>query len=461
MKDILLVLFILTILLPGQNLLAQQSIPLSFTLKGAQDYAVENNNSVKNARIDMELAKKRIWETAAAGLPQVSATANYQHIFVVPEISFPGTVISSTRNNNTLYGVEVAGDSLFMNTSGSPPIKLGVQDNFTLDLNVTQLIFSGSYLVGLQAARIFKEFTEQNMKITERDMRESVANTYYLILNLEQNAKILSESEINLRKILSDMREMLAQGFIENTDVSQIEVTLLNLENSVKTIQRQINASYGLLKFQLNIPLDSEVKLGETLDKLMEPITLENVYDQPFNVENNITYQMLSTQERLGEMNVKLSQTGYLPNIAGFYRHSEKLRKADFDFFMKDIAGVSVNIPIFSSGQRRTMVSERRLELDKMRNNKAQATEGLKLEFINAQNNYQTAYAKYLNEKKNIELSKKIYEKTLLKYKEGISSSMDLTNAHNQYLNAQSNYSTSVFSLLSAKTKIDKLLSNL
>ncbi len=461
MKDILTLIAILILLMPAGRIEAQQSIPLSFSLKEAQDYAVVNNNSVKNARIDMELAKKRIWETAAAGMPQVSATANYQHIFVVPEISFPGTVISGTRNKNTLYGVEVAGDSLFMNTTASAPIKLGVQDNLTLDINVTQLIFSGSYLVGLQAARIFKEFTEQNMKITERDMVESVANTYYLILNLEQNAKILSESEKNLKKIHSDMQAMLKEGFIENTDVSQIEVTLLNLENSVRTIQRQVKASYDLLKFQMGISFDTEVKLKDSLDKLMESITLQNVYDQQFKLEDNPTYQLLNTQEKLGEMNVKLSQTGYLPTIAGFYRHSEKARKADFDFFMKDIAGVSVNIPIFSSGQRKTMVAERRLELEKMRNSKSQAAEGLKLEFINAENSYQTAFSKYLNEKKNIELTNKIYEKTLLKYKEGISSSMDLTNAHNQYLNAQSNYSMAVFSLLSAKTKIDKLINNL
>jgi len=461
MKDLLLSFLVLSILLPIKTLFSQQSVPMSLSLKEAQNYAVENNLTLKNARIDLELAKKRIWETAAAGMPQVSATANYQHIFVVPEISFPGTVISGTRTSGTLYGVEVAGDSLFMNNVSSQPIKLGVQDNLTLDINVTQLIFSGTYLVGLQAARIYKQFTDQNLKISERDMRENVANTYYLILNLEQNAKILNDSEKNIRKILSDMREMLKEGFIENTDVNQLEVTQLNLENSVKTIERQVNATYGLMKLQLGVSLDAEVKLSESLDKMIASITLESVYDQPFRLEDNLTYQMLNTQEKLGEMNVKLGQTNYLPNIAAFYRHSEKAKKADFDFFMKDIAGVSVNIPIFSSGQRKTIVAERRLELDKMRNSKAQAAEGLKLEFINAENNYQTAYSKYINEKKNIELSEKIYNKTILKYREGISSSMDLTNAHNQYLTAQSNYSMAVFSLLSAKTKIDKLINNL
>lgn len=443
--------------LPAQ--VAATAAPLQFSLKQAQDYAIENNRNVKNARIDTELAKKKIWETTAIGLPQLSAAANYQHIFKVPEVSFTSTMISKYRNVSTLYGLEVAGDSLFMNSVGVP-VKLGVADNLTLDVTLSQLLFSGAYIVGLQASKVYYLMSDQNLEKSEIDVRESVANTYYLVLNLEQNMKIVSQSYQNILKTLSEMQEMLKMGFIENTDVDQIELTSVNLSNTVKTLERQLAASKDLLKFQLGLPFENDIELTDDLNTILSSITLEQVEGRQLNIENNITYKIMSTQEQLGELNLKREMSGYLPSLAAFYKHSEKLKKADFDFTMKDIAGVTLNIPIFSSGQRNVMVAQRKLELEKIRNSKNLATDGLKLEFINARNEFRTSYEKFLNEKHNVELAGKIYDKINIKYKEGLSGSLDLTTAQNQYLSAQSNYFSAAYTLLSAKNKLDKLTNN-
>jgi outer membrane protein TolC len=221
-----------------------------------------------------------------------------------------------------------------------------------------------------------------------------------------------------------------------------------------------VTAATDLLKFQLGLPFENDLLLTDKLDRVMESVSLQAIADRQLELENNILYKMMSTQVTLGELNLKREQSNYLPSVAAFYRHSEKARKADFDFTMKDIAGVQLNIPIFSSGQRNAMVAQRRLELDKIKNSKQLAMDGLKLEFMNARNEFTSSFEKYQNEKRNIELAGRIYDKTMLKYKEGLSSSMDITNAQNQYLSAQQNYFTAIYSLLVAKNKLDKLTNN-
>ena len=256
------------------------------------------------------------------------------------------------------------------------------------------------------------------------------------------------------------MQEMSKQGFIENTDLDQIELTSLNLSNGVNSLNRQVEASRDLLKFQMGLALDNEIVLTDDLESTVSLKNLEAVLSTKFNVDNNIDYQILSVQEKLGNLNLKREQSGYLPSLAAVYRHTEKLKKPAFDFNPTDVFQLSLNIPLFSSGQRIAKVQQRRLDLEKLANTKSNVANGLQLEFVNVRNEMASAYEKFLNEKKNIELTNRIYEKTLIKYREGLSSSLDLTNVQNQYLTAQSNYYNAMYSLITAKNKLDKLTNN-
>jgi outer membrane protein len=437
--------------------------PLKFSLKEAQDYAIINNVSAKNSELDLKLAKKKIWETTAIGLPQVNAKANYQHLFKVPELSLGGSSFLGTNleNGTVLTAGDITNNNVYLGFTPSDPIALGVKDNTTLDITVSQLIFSGEYLVGLQAAKVFYKISEQSQKKTDLDLKESVSNTYSLILVLDQSKKTLEQSLDNLKKTLSDMREMNKQGFIENTDVDQIELTSLNLTNGVNSISRQVDASRDLLKYQLGLSFDSEIVLTDNLESTTPTANLESLISSNFNVENNIDFQIMSIQEKVGKLNLKREQSGYLPTLAAAYLHTEKVNKPAFDFTPTDVFQLSLNIPIFSSGQRIVKVQQRKLELEKVTNTKNSVANGLQVQFVNARNEMASAYEKFLNEKKNIELTSRIYDKTLIKYKEGLSSSLDLTNAQNQYLTAQSNYYTAIYSLITAKNKLDKLNNNL
>lgn len=439
----------------------QQGSPMSLSLKQAQEYALVNNANMKNAKLDIEIARKKIWETTAIGLPQVSAKGSYQHIFSVPVLAFPSTEISNTSNPYTTFSgtrVGSGNDSVFLNYAAGQPVELGVKDNASLELTVSQLVFSGEYIVGLQATKVFFQISENSLKQNTIELKETVANSYYLALVIEKNKSILVQSYENLAKTLNDLKEMNKQGFIEDTDVDQMELNLHILENAIKTLDNQITASYDLLKFQMGMPFENEIRLTESLDQVIDETELVSIISKKFEVENNITYQIMENQEAAGVLNLKRQKSAYLPSLAAFYMHTEKAKQADFDFTMKDIAGLSLQVPIFSSGQRNVMVKQRVMELDKIRNVKQNVAQGLELDFINSRNTLTSAYDKFLVEKRNIELTERIYNKTLIKYKEGVAGSMELTTAQNQFLTAQTNYFTSLNSLISSKHKLEKLL---
>ena len=461
MKRAISLIILSAIIFPVLQAIGQQQTTFTLSLRQAQDYALEHNAGMKNAKLDIELAKKKIWETTAIGLPQVSASGSYQHIFKVPELSFGGvTLLSTQREGVTLSAVPTgySSDSIYLNFFQGDPIKLGVANNANLNFNVSQLIFSGEYLVGLQATRVFYQISQNSLLQTSSDLRESVANSYYLVLILERNRDILTQSLNNLSRTLDEMKEMNKTGFIEDTDVDQIELTLHSLENGLRSLENQVAASYDLLKFQLGIPFESKVTLIEKLDDVINSSNIASIVARQFQVENHITYKIMENQEAAGNLNLKRQRSTYLPTLAAFYQHTEIAQKADFDFTMKDIAGLSLNIPIFSSGQRNVQVQQRALELEKIRNSKNSVAQGLHLDFINSRNSLNAAFDAFMNEKRNIELTERIYNKTLIKYKEGVSSSMELTTAQNQYLTAQSNYFNALFNLLSSKNKLEKLL---
>lgn len=446
-----------------------QPVTTSLSLKQAQDYAIKNNANAKNSALDMEIAKKKIWETTAIGLPQINAQANYTHLFTVPVMSFPNTILSEQYvpiDMNTGLGttstVELnSGEKIHLNNVAGTPIQLGVKNNTTFNFTVSQLIFSGEYLVGLQATKVFYTMTDQNRQKTEIDLKEGIANTYAMALVFEQTRLVLTQSLENTSKTLAEMQEMYKQGLVENTDVDQIELISLTLKNAVSSMSRQIDATYDLLKFQLGMPFTDKVILSDNLESISNAVNLETLIGTQFNINNNLDYQILLTSEEISKLNLKREKSTYLPNVAAVYRHEEMMNQPAFNFNPKDVIQVAMNIPIASSGMRNSKVQQRKLELQKLVNTKENLANGLQLQYINTRNELTTAYEKYLNDKKNIELTKRIYDKSLIKFREGLASSRDITEFLNQYLTAQSNMYNSMLSLISAKNKLDKLNNNL
>lgn len=409
-----------------------------FTVNEAQQYALQNNANVQNAKLDVVAAKKKVWETTAIGLPHVNASYNYQHI--------PGDLPTF----------------MFPSPDGSmQEVALGVKNSATYDITVTQLIFSGEYIVGLQASRTYKMLSQTSLVKSEKDIKENIAQSYYTILVLERNSNLLDSSLINLEKLYAETQAMAKSGFLEETSADQILVTLNTLKNSSDIVKKQVELSYKFFKIQMGLNLEDTVILKEKLDDILNIEAGKELLVQTFNLTNNVDYQLLETQEKLMDLSVKREMSTFLPTVSAFYMYQDKTNKADFDFTINNIVGIGVNIPIFASGQKLSKVSQAKIELEKTRNTKNQISESLRMSFDQARYDLEAALNKYETQKLNVDLSFKIYNNTLIKYKQGMASSMDVSQAHSQYIESNSNYTSTVLELLNAKLVLQNLLNQL
>lgn len=437
------ILIFIVFTLTGNVIYAQQS----FTLTQAQEYALKNNYNTKNARIDIDIANKKVWEITSIGLPQINGKIAYQNIFTVPVMDFP-----------TPYLITDPDPTKMKLGYNNYPIELGVKDNWTYSLSASQLIFNGSYFVGLITSKTFKQLSQESLIKSETDIKEGVSNAYYLVLTLEESKRLLDSSITSMERTLYEMSEMCKQGFIENTDTDQMTLNVSNLKNTILSVDNQIILAYQLLRYQMGMKVTENIVLTDKLDDVISLLKTEELLSATFDLNNNINYQLLNTQEKLTELNLKNEKSKSLPSIAAFYQHQEFSQNPAFNFNPPDVLGISIDIPLFSSGGRSARISQRRMEIEKISITKQQVAEGLQMEAVQARSDLQVAFDKYNNDKTNLMLSKRIYEKTLTKYKEGVSSSMELTQANMQYLTAQSNYYQTVMKLLGAKNKMERIL---
>lgn len=428
---------------------------LKLSISEAQTYALQNNRSIQSAKIDVNIANKKIWETIAIGLPQLNLAANYQHQFVIPELSF-----GPYLDVNSLPAGTLTKNDILNAYKDSPPVSLGVKNNTTFDFTLSQLIFSGEYLVGLQATRVFKEISEKSLVKTEAQTKESVAGTYHLVLVLGESVRVLNESLKAIDKTYNDLEKMNLQGFNEETDVDQIRINRSNIRTLITSLESQKEISLKLLKFQIGVEFNQSLVLTDSLPGIIDNGNIQYLSSPEFNVNNSVDYQMISNLEKVSALSLKREQSKVLPTLSAFYRHHEQLNTPSFNFAVKDLVGVALSLPIVTSGQHSSKVSQAKFDLEKSRLNKETTGQGLIMEFETALSNYQTSFSNFSTNKESMILSKKVYDKTVIKYREGVSSSFELTQNQNQFLTAESNYYNSVLSLLNAKAKLDRILSS-
>jgi len=426
----------------GQDLAARE-----FSLQSVQDFAVTHSYDRKRSQLDIQTAQKQMRETLAIGLPQVESTVGYINNLKLATILIPNFFEGKT-------------DEMIA-------VQFGTQHNTNVNFLVSQLLFNGSYFVGLQAAKIYKQLANQNHERTKLNVLETVTNTYYLILVSEESQRILSANLSNLEKTHYEINELYKEGFVAETDADLVQISVTRLKNSLQTIKRQREVALKLLKFQMGLDLNEKILLTDKLDGILENIDMDTLHSTGFNLENNIDYNLLKTQEKLSEMDLKNEKMKLLPTVSAFYTFQWNAMRNSFNFFSSDekwyqtqLLGVNVNIPIFKSGSQKTRVQKAAIAVKQARNAKQQAAEGLSLEAASARSDLESAYENHIHTQANMKLSNKVYDVTLVKYKEGIASSMDLTQAHNTFLIAQSEFIQAMSILLTAKNKLDRLNSN-
>jgi outer membrane protein len=418
-----------------------------FSLQEAMDYSIENNLNAENARLDVDIADQRVWESVAAGLPQISGSMDYNY-----NINLATTLIPDFLGN----------------PSDKIEVQFGTKHFATAGLVGNQLIFSGQYIVGLQAAKIFKEFSRKNQERTEQQVKQTVMQNYYLVLLSESTLEAIKGNLENMQQTYNETRQLYMTGFVEEIDADQLEVALTNLENGVLSMERQVVATRNLLKYQMGLERSKAIVLTDSLSSLVGQVDFETALNQNLDLEENIDYQILDKQERLAFMNMKLKRAEYLPALSAFYSMDFTAQRDEFSFFRQNdnwyrasFVGLSFSLPIFSSGLRRAGVSQKKIAYNQAINNKAFAAEGLAVEFLQARYDFASALEKYRSDQRNLDLTRKVIQVTKIKYNEGLVSSLEYTQVNDQYLRTLSSFTSSMVELLNSKIKIDLLLNNI
>ena len=444
MKRIFLLIAVGSLLLINTKTQAQLKPALTFSLKEAQDYAYANNYDLKNSAFDVQIAKKMVKQNTAIGLPQINGGIDYMDYLAVPVMVLPPE-LSQMFHVNAIS---------FTDTY-----------NLTLSARVSQLLYSGQYLVGLQTAKAFLETAKQKMVKDKMDVRDLIAEAYIGLLIVEESTKILDSTYKTVNQMLEDGKATLKQGLIEDIDVDQMELNRSNLEATLTITKSQRLIAYNYLKFLLGINNSQEIKLTDNLPFFLNDVNQEVLMNQQFEVEHNIDYTLLKKQEYLTLMQYKLSKTAYQPSLSTSFSVQGLAQRNEWSFFSdrfpwyKTISwGVNLTIPIWSSGSRKYSVDQARLNVEKMKvmdeKTKVQLTiqvETTKKDFINS-------YLVFSNKKKGLDIAGRIYEKTFIKYRQGVSSNTDLNQKYSQFLSSEADYIQSMNDLLKNTIHLKKLL---
>jgi outer membrane protein len=436
-----LLLFFIT----GGLIMAQEnSSELKLSLKEAQDYAIQNNKMVISSRMEVEASKVAVWETISNALPQLSASGSF-------------------TDNLKLMTTLLPGD-FFGQPGTKVPVTFGSQFNSGASVQATLLLFNAPLYIGIEATKLAKKLSEESLVKSELDTRESVSAAYFLILVSEKSLQILDGNITNLNETLKSTRAMYSAGMAESTDVDQMVSNVTMIENTRSSMLRTIELNYNLLRFQLGVAAGTKVVLTETLENLTSGINIEALLSQQFDHKQNVNFRLIEDQEQMSAINLKSQKAAVLPTLAGFYNYGtngmgDKI--SDQRWFQNSMTGLQLSVPIFASGQRYSSIKKAQINLEKARNTKEMVTEQLLLQEKQLRYNLVNANLQYQSQKSNIDVSKRVYASTENKFRQGMASSLELTQANSLYLQAENNYVSALMNLLQTKLALDKLLNNM
>ena len=414
---------------------ARKSTPkvMSLSLKEAQDYAVKQNRSLRNASLAVQQAYAARWQTIASLLPQVDGSYSYSnYLGYTAEMTMMGNKINIAMPNVGALGATA-----------------------TIGLN-------GQGVVGVLLQNIAIDMKKISLEQSETQLRGSVMSSYVSVLALQSISALLDSSLVNIQDLEAITQNAVDAGAAEQTTADQIRVRVNTLKNSINSQKRNIELANNSLKVLLDVPAETELVLTEEIDAVLSPDRVLTLLGEDFNIENNLNYQLLRKQTDLAKTNVHLAGWAYGPTIALAYNYQNQKYYGEGGMRMTppNVVQVTVKMPLWSSGKRAAGVVEKKIAYETAKNTLSETTDNLQIQYHQLCFNLTNAYETYMNEKDNIEVARRVFASATNKYKYGASSNMELTNASNDLINAQSSYVQAMLSLVNAQVELEKFLNN-
>ncbi|WP_299271839.1 TolC family protein [uncultured Psychroserpens sp.] len=448
-----------------------QNDPTTFSLQEAIDFALENNRQVKNAQNDIEAAKQQKWETTATGLPQINASVDYQNflkqqVSLLPAAAFDP--IGGIRQLEDYYDLDaLQTQELPEAPQGFIPVTFGTKQTVNASATLSQLIFDGSYLVGLQSAKVFLDISKNAKTKTDLEVRKAVINAYGNVLLAQESVSILESNIAVLEKNLYETQKIYENGLGEEENVEQLQITLSGVRSNLNNTNRLKTLALQMLNITLGLDIYNGTLLTDTLETLSSDQLSINLLSADDNVQNTIDYMIAANDKTSKELLVKLEKSKALPNLSGFLTggyngnsDSFTFLKSNQQWFGSALVGVSLNIPIFSSGKRSAATQRAKINLVKAETELEETEQKIKLQIASAKSNYEFAIEDYENKKQNLALAERIERKNQTKFFEGIGSSFELRQAQTQLYAAQQELLQAMLDVINSKAELETVLNS-
>ena len=440
---------IVTFLLLASIVQAQENKQsYSFSLDQAISHALTNNRTAINAGRDIEMAKKKKWETTAMGLPQINGNISYQNNFKIQTSLIPAEVFGGP-----------AGEFA--------EVTFGTKHNGSGSLSLTQLIFDGSYIVALQASKTYLEFYQNYKQKTDIEVREMIINSYGNVLLADESALILQKNKTILEKTLFDTDQTYKNGLIEEENVEQLKITLASVNSNLNYVNRLRDISLKMLKLNLGIEIEDELTLTDKLDALAVNNLDLAIKSNEFNASSNINYTITENFVKQRTLELKLEKSKALPTLSAGVNFGYNTFGNEFTFFNSSQRyfnysnlGVNLNIPIFSSFARSARTQQAKIALEKANTDLIETEQKLKLAYQSAKSDYEYSVEQYNSSKESLKLAERIENKQQIKFREGLSTSFDFTEAQRQLYTSQQNYLQTMVDVISKKAALEKITGN-
>lgn len=401
---------------------------LQLSLEDAQRHALEHNRSLKNATLEVRVAEARRWQTLATMLPQVSAKADYSNMFG--------------------YSMDLG------------QFKISMPNSITFN-GTASVTLSGAQVVGVQLEKIAGRMADISLKQTEQEVSDQVKTLYYSALAMEETVDLLEQNLVNLEKLQQHTLRSVEVGVAEQTDADRISVQVTSMKTSLNSTRRQLEMIYNSMRLQLGLNVSTELALTQSVDDLMQVDNALALLDTEFVLDNNYNFQLLSENVALAQKQIALKKWEFAPTLSAFYQYT-KVEYLSDELTMRstppNMFGLSLNVPIFSSGSRLKGVKMAQLAYQQQVNTYDDTREALLVQHRQLMYNLSSSFESYLSQKENMTVAQRLFDNVSRKYEHGMASSMDVTNTGTELVAAQSSYVQALLEVVTARIELEQLL---
>ncbi|MBB13185.1 MAG: transporter [Flavobacteriaceae bacterium] len=425
-----------------------QNLPESLSLSEAIEFGLSNNRSIINADREILKAKKERWKTIAIGLPQISSEINYQNFLEMPVSLVPAE----------FFGGQMGTFSELI---------FGTEQNMIGSVKMEQLLFDGSYLVGLEASRIYLKVSENLFEKTNLEVKKLITTTYTNVLIAQFNISFLEKNKKTLEVNLKEIRELFKNGFEEEESVEQMQLSLSQVSSNLKYAQNLMKITEEMVKFVIGYPTEKPLLLRSNLEDIFNEGLYFKTIPEITNISNNVDIKIADNNVKSEALQFKYEKSKSLPKLSGFINQTYTGNSNEFTFVDRDqkwygssLVGFNLKIPLFSSLGRSAISQKAKISLDQAITELKETQERIRIEVNAAYNDYDLAVDNYFTEKENLRLAERIEKKNQIKFFEGVVQSFELRMSQMQLYNAQNNFVTAIHSVINKKTQLETLLNS-